>query len=472
MIARGVLAMKRRNFLRSIPAAIALAPRGTSAFASASESPAGASVCYVSPGSINGSAARVLMPPKETPPLPQSGRFKGISFTGRQRNYLPTVAADTWYPSWAADGTLYSSWADGRVLDSSGQEIRVNCQWKAPEGWFRDLGMSVSQGRITSDLDKSTTTGNAILTGDDPFDLKIVALGSFRHESLRYEGYYPCANLFHRGIWYYGGYRCHRWLNSHDVPITYELGGFGGFRMSSDRGKTWQDTPLDDRRPLFPETGRCSGGAPIKLGTPHFVDLGRELEHSRDGYAYLVGHGTYDPDGISNWSSGDAISITRVRPSPGTINDPGAYEFFAGHDSAGRPEWSKDFSRITPIIKWPGGSGCVNVTYHPVLKRYFGFICVGWADGDSGSYDTWFVESDELTGPWHSIACLRGMGGGQPYFVCMPSKFIQPDSRKITLFYSANWRKQRPGIESWVNPQGPPGIYSLCVAEFELQEGT
>ncbi len=402
--------------------------------------------------------------------MPQSRRFKGISFTGRQRDYRETAAADTWYPSWASDGTLYSCWADGRVADASGRKIRVNCQWEAPEGWFRDLGMSISGDRITADLNKFGTTGNAVLTGDDAFDLKIISLEPFRRESLRYEGYYPCANLYYRGDWYYGGYYCHRWLNHHNVPITYELGGFGGFRISRDQGKTWQDSPHDDLRPLFPETGRCSSGIPIKLGSPHFVDLGRELEHSPEGYAYLAGHGAYDSEGVSNWSSGDAASIARVRPSPDTINDPNAYEYFAGHDASGMPIWSKDFSRIAPIITWPGGAGCVNITYHPYLKKFLGFLCVGWFDGDSGSYDTWIVESDELTGPWNSIARLKGMGGGQPYFVCMPGKFIQPHSNKITLFYSANWRKERPGVSSWVDSQGPSGTYSLCVAEFDLIE--
>jgi hypothetical protein len=203
------------------------------------------------------------------------------------------------------------------------------------------------------------------------------------------------------------------------------------------------------------------------MGAPHFVDMGRELEHSAEGYAYLVGHGTYMADGLCNWSSGDAISLARVCPSQAAMNDLDAYEFFAGHDGSGRPVWSKDFSRITPILEWPGGAGCVNITYHPHLRKYFGFMCVGWADGDSGSYDTWIVEANEIHGPWHSIDRLRGMGG-QPYFVCLPSKFLLPESRKLTLFYSANWKAERPGVKRWVDPNGPQGAYSLCVAEFEL----
>jgi hypothetical protein len=110
----------------------------------------------------------------------------------------------------------------------------------------------------------------------------------------------------------------------------------------------------------------------------------------------------------------------------------------------------------------------VNITYQPALKKYFGFLCGGWADGDSGCYNLWVVESDALTGPWFTVACLRGTGGGQPYFVCMPSKFNQGQTRKLTLFYSSNWKAERIGVPDWKDADGPQGTYSLCVAEFEL----
>jgi hypothetical protein len=73
------------------------------------------------------------MPPQEVPPVPQSKYFKGIRFAGKQRNYLDTIKADIWYPSWAADGSLYTSWADGNVKDSSAHSVNVNCQWLLPE---------------------------------------------------------------------------------------------------------------------------------------------------------------------------------------------------------------------------------------------------------------------------------------------------------------------------------------------------
>ncbi|HEY3704769.1 MAG TPA: hypothetical protein VGL22_06875 [Terracidiphilus sp.] len=458
--------MDRRTFLQSL-SAVAAVPAATSAGQETSGATCTERLRFAVSGPITGPVARVLAPPSGAPPLAQSPRYKGLRFTGREREYVETIGADTWYPGWAADGTLYCSYTDGGVKDSSGRDVRANSQWEQPgglhEAWLRDLGLSSDQDRIFAPADRGTTSGNAILMGEDPFALTVKPLEPFRQVSPRYEGYYPCANLVHKGIWYYGGYYCHRWLNQHNVPITYELGGFGGFRMSRDGGASWQESPHDDQRPLFPETGRCSGGGPIRFGTPHFVDFGRDLEHSPDGYAYLAGHGTYSPDGIANWSSGDAISLGRVRPSPETMNDPAAWEFYAGGE-----RWTRDFSRIRPIIEWPGGAGCVNITWLPVAKRYFAFACGGWADGDAGQYNLWVLESENITGPWFTVTVLWGAGGGQPYFVCMPGKFNRTHPDRIVLFYSANWRKGRSGVHESSDPVGPGGTYSLCVAEFQL----
>ena len=423
-----------------------------------------------------GEKALALMPPATTCPLPQSALSSGLRFNGKYRHYKDGgIGADTWYPSWAADGTLYSCYADGAVTDVEGHAIFVDCQWRGKGAyWCRDLGWGHTlNGQFQfSSSPRATYTGNAVLTGDDAFHLTVLrTLPSTKRDTQLFEGYYPCANLYYKGIWYYGGYFCHRWLNKDNIPITYEMGPFGGFRISRDQGNTWEPSPFDEQNTLFPEKGRCVGEPPIKIGSPHFVDFGRELEHSPDGNAYLAGHGTLDPNGIVNWSSGDAIFLARVKPSPETMNNTKAYEFFSGNDATGKPVWSRDFSKIQPIIKWPGHAGCVNITYHPYLKRYFAFMCSGWADGDAGSYDTWVVESPTLTGPWKNVAYLKGSMGGQPYFVCMPSKFLKPDSNILTLFYSANWRPNRIGLPAsrWTDPDGPTGAYSLNVAEFELK---
>ena len=85
--------MNRRTFLRSIQSAAALSvmPSGAAVALGQQEkekeTPAKPPV-YVAPHAINGSVARILMPPNE-PLLPQSALFRGLRFIGRYRNYLP-----------------------------------------------------------------------------------------------------------------------------------------------------------------------------------------------------------------------------------------------------------------------------------------------------------------------------------------------------------------------------------------------
>jgi hypothetical protein len=55
--------------------------------------------------------------PKECP-VPDSDDIAGIAFTGEYETYTD---ADTWYPSWAANGTLYSPYTDGEV--TLGREV-------------------------------------------------------------------------------------------------------------------------------------------------------------------------------------------------------------------------------------------------------------------------------------------------------------------------------------------------------------
>ena len=57
---------------------------------------------------------------------PKSEAATGIVFTGRHAEY---TGADTWYPSWGADGRLYSPFTDGAVNGvgsfSGGKDARV-----------------------------------------------------------------------------------------------------------------------------------------------------------------------------------------------------------------------------------------------------------------------------------------------------------------------------------------------------------
>jgi len=297
------------------------------------------------------------------------------------------------------------------------------------------------------------------------------------HEPFPYGGQYPCGTIVLNGVWYYGTY-CLDWQK--DPWDT--MGPFPGFNISTNLGQTWERETRTARAPLFGESAKdgkpvtmwnkaqeyaaWSGksgtpGAKVKIGAPHFVDFGKNMEHSPDGKAYLVAQGSVRANALNSWAAADQVYLIRVKPSPETVNDPKAYEFFAGHDSNGKPVWSGDFGRIKPLLEWNDHMGIVTATYVPGLRRYL--MCVTDGRGSklngTGPYDTYILESDTLTGPWKRVTYLKEFGA-QAYFVNVPSKFISTDGRTLWVCYSHGWSC------STVNPPGSD--YAMCLQEIRL----
>ena len=196
--------------------------------------------------------------PSEPPPgipFAASKSFTGIEFTG---SYVHYGNADTWFPTWAANGNLYSSWTDGKV-----------------------------NGIASSSLGPQATTGSATVLGDDPLHLTIANVGTYPASPLPYGGRYPAGGLVYNGVWYYGTYLLDQ---TPGKGLNWDiLGPFVGFRYSTDFGKTWHKSPHSPGHPLFDEPAKKDG--PVKLGLPHFVDFGKSMEYSPDGKAYIVSQG-------------------------------------------------------------------------------------------------------------------------------------------------------------------------------------
>jgi hypothetical protein len=374
-------------------------------------------------------------PPADCP-FPKSEMLVGLGFTGRHAEY---TGADTWYPSWAADGNLYSPWTDGNVN-----------------------GLGSGSGG------ENATTGHATILGDDPLKLVVTNQGLFKSSPRPYEGRYPCGSLVHNGVWYYGTYCLHP---SGQVPrdgIPYNwpwLGPFVGFRWSTNFGKTWTQTPCTPEKPLFGE--QALKGEPVKIGAPHFVDLGKDLEHSPDGKAYLVAQGASDGANrryaYNSWITADQVYLIRVAPSVENMNDASKYEFFAGHDERGGDLWTRDFQKIKPIMEWRDHAGCVTMTYDAPLKKFL--LCVTDGGNTVSRYNTYLLESDRITGPWRLVSHMSHFGE-QAYFVNIPSKFIGKDGRSLWLCYAANFSSGWGGITFKSRPSG--SRYGMCLQEVKL----
>lgn len=359
-------------------------------------------------------------------PFAASDQFVGLRATGRSASY---TIADTWYPSWGSDDRLYSPFTDGKV-----------------------------HGVTSWSVGENATTGYAVIAGADPLDLNIEGVGVVAASPGSYGGRYPSASLMHDGVWYYGTY-C---LDDRGRGLNWDrLGPFVGFRTSTDNGATWVEAPHTPEAPLFGESAFDS--APIKMGAPHFVDLGKNMEYSPDGWAYLVGHGSSTSSSQLTWISGDDIYLARVRPSVETINDPRCWEFYTGQATDSTQKWSLELSDATPIASWPGHMGCATVTYLPHTCKYLMCVTDGWPT--IKEMDSYVLEADQLHGPWRMVSYMEEFGK-QAYFLNFPSKFISTEEDRAWLCYSANFTSDymHPKIE--VDPVG--SRYAMCLMEVEL----
>lgn len=362
-------------------------------------------------------------------PLPPSQRFAGVKSTGRFSSY---TAADTWYPSWSRHGLL-SPWTDGQVGN-----------WTCG-----------SRGSMAA-------TGHALIEGTDPEHLTVTALGTRFGSPGPYLGRYPSGGYVHEGTWHTGTY-C---LDETGTGKNYDImGPFVGFDSSPDGGHTWVRGPHTAQAPLFEEDPAV---LPVRIGAPHAVDLGYELEYSPDGFAYFTAQGSASTTRHASWISGDAIYLLRVRPED--PNDRNAWEFWAS--VGGRDVWSSDETAVTPLIEWQDSLGCVTATWVPAISRYLMFVTDG--KDTVTTMDSYILEAKSLTGPWSVVAVMPNFGT-QAYFLNAPSIFLDPHAPKLWLSYSANFTNGDLAADSGLPLDhlevDPPGsTYAMCLLELVLLE--
>lgn len=387
--------------------------------------------------------------PKDCP-FVQSKEFTGIKFLGIKSGFH---VGDTWYPSWADDDKLYSPFTDGDCprLDGS-KELSIS-DGNAPQGYGIER----------------TSTGQAVIEGDDPVNLKVYSLGLSHASALPYHGRYPCGSLLYKGVWYYGTYCLDPKGSAIYGDKVYNwpwLGPFVGFRYSTDYGRSWKECQHSPEKPLFNETGL--NGYPVKIGSPHFVDFGKNMEYSPDGKAYLIAHGADISDvkprfWNASWITGDQIYLLRVTPTIESINDISKYEFYAGKDGKGNPVWTHDFKQIKPLLEWNNNMGCVTVTYNAPLKKYL--MCVTDGGNTCSKMNSYILESKDITGEWKLITYLKNFGE-QAYFLNIPSKFISSDGKTMWLLYSGNFATDWNGMKIQANPPG--SHYGLVMQKIEF----
>merc|ERR1711904_73945 len=109
----------------------------------------------------------------------------------------------------------------------------------------------------------------------------------------------------------------------------------------------------------------------------------------------------------TSWMQGSEIYMARVEPTTEAVNDRQQWEFYGGN-----AKWVKgDVSQAVPLISWPNRTGVTTMTYLPSVKRYI--VCIStptFSPFTEKQFDTYFLESENITGPFRYITYMRMFG--------------------------------------------------------------
>ena len=118
-----------------------------------------AGIAMLAPGARNSGCGSRAAPERLDPPFENSTVLRGMQFTGRHHEY---TNADTWFPTWGADGHLYSPWTDGYILE--GVQDYMPFRQEHPEYACNSVDF----------MGRKAATAQARIEGDDPMELRIV----------------------------------------------------------------------------------------------------------------------------------------------------------------------------------------------------------------------------------------------------------------------------------------------------------
>lgn len=386
----------------------------------------------------------------------QSEDIKRIRFTGRYANY---TGADTFYPMWAPDGNQYSAWTDGFIWTNRSVDW-VECKYTNPgremepiNSWTSDYTKYPQLYHSHSNVDP-TCIGISKIVGNSPLNMNVQSLGKL------YSGnnLYPSICLIADSTFYIGSYD------------AYSDGGrFNGYRYSKnwdhwveETEPEWNNNYWIDGRYAKPKSKTdffAEDTVPRRFNVPHAVVFGQNNELSPDGKAYFTAHGQI-AGGKSNWDKGDAIYLCRTGSDPKSINDPNAYEFFAGYNTSEKAVWVNDVQKSKPILEWENHLGSEGLTYIPSLNKYI-LMTARLKESESNlPYNVLvFWESDDIAGPYKMVHYLRDWGP-QTYFPNIPAKFIAKDGKSMWLVVACNYGN---------HPSNPPQCrYGFSMHEIAL----
>jgi hypothetical protein len=177
----------------------------------------------------------------------------------------------------------------------------------------------------------------------------------------------------------------------------------------------------------FSEFGICS-----------FINYGKNNANARDQYIYSVSH-----DGARADTPAEDFILMRVTQK--NILKRKAYRFFKGINEKGKPTWTKDIAKRSPVFSHQGQCLRSSITYNPVLKRYLWWQQIpNFQEAKKDFGDTRFeggfgiYEAPEPWGPWHTVFYTEDWDVGPGELASFPVKWMSEDGRRCYLVFSGD----------------------------------
>ena len=171
-----------------------------------------------------------------------------------------------------------------------------------------------------------------------------------------------------------------------------------------------------------------------------FVQFGKDNGSAQDAYVYTVATEITDTSSLKIVQRPGRVMLVRVPAL--SIEDRGTYEFFAGLDSTGQPQWSTDAANRFAIYEDLDGVGPFpQMTFVPELQRLVYTNQHGsGADSVAAQSLLTMAEAPQPWGPWsvfHHAAFLPSIERSVFQWNFAP-KWFRNGGREFTLIFSGD----------------------------------
>ncbi len=208
-----------------------------------------------------------------------------------------------------------------------------------------------------------------------------------------------------------------------DAVMNWGHGYDAHIFASTDGGRTWSPALSDLGEVMFP--GRS-------FGAPAFLNFGKNNEHAIDSFAYAL-------SGVG-WDNGSQCVLGRVPLD--AIQDRSRWEFVAGFEADGSPQWSDNLVSAAPVLRHPGYLGAVEIVYLHGIDRY---LLLGWRNkvkAEPGAGSELVVY--DAPAPWGPFTLVHHEDPWEtaelnPYNPRVPLKWYDHERNEGWLLFSGNW---------------------------------